>query len=181
MAQRNHEPVELAATIEGEGRPLVLLHGTASSSAMWQPMLAVLAAERRTIAIDLRGHGRSGPWKAGERPSLAAEAASVAARTAGFGGAFDLVGHSYGGAVALRLAMTMPRRISSLTLIEPAAFQILRDRDGVDRELLGRIAAIAEGIQHGAPSTEAAVARFVDYWNGAGFWTTLRADRQRAL
>lgn len=164
----------IAHAVEGEGRPLLLLHGTASSSAMWKPMLPALAARRRTIAPDLRGHGDSDPWPSDASPSLAAEAAAVAAIAVRFGGAFDLVGHSYGGAVALRMAALMPRRIASLTLIEPAAFQLLHGREGVDRQLRDQIAAVAAGV-------DAGVAGFVDYWNGAGFWASLSPNRQAAL
>lgn len=177
MTGTSGKAATLAATSEGEGQTVVLLHGTASSSAIWQPMRAALSAERQTVAVDLRGHGASPGWRAGERPTLAAEAAAVAAIAVRGGGPVHLVGHSYGGAVALRLAATMPQRIASLTLIEPAAFQLLVGRDGKDRALLDQIRAVADALRE----PQSGVAGFVDYWNGDGFWASLRPERQAAL
>lgn len=49
----------LAYARSGSGPPLVLLHGTNSSRAVWDPLLAALTASNDVVAIDLRGHGAS--------------------------------------------------------------------------------------------------------------------------
>ena len=81
-----------------------------------------------------------------------------------------LVGHSYGGAVALNAVRRFPRRVASLTLIEPVAFQLLRDADELDdwRE----VAALAE--QHIALTAQGhdieASRAFITYWMGSAAW-----------
>ena len=50
-----------------------------------------------------------------------------------------IVGHSYGGAVALQFASRHPRHLKSLTLIEPASFHLLRDGDGIDEQAFREI------------------------------------------
>jgi pimeloyl-ACP methyl ester carboxylesterase len=86
------------------------------------------------------------------------------------GQAVHLVGHSYGGTVALNAAWRFPRRVASLTLIEPVAFHLLRRADAPDgwRE----IAALAE--RHlalvGAERDAAAAEAFVSYWTGPKAW-----------
>jgi len=84
-----------------------------------------------------------------------------------------LVGHSWGGAVAIKIAMALPEWVRSLTLIEPAVFHLLRDAQcPADRALFADIAAVA-GIASAAAADghpEAGMARFIDFWNGEDSW-----------
>ena len=95
-------------------------------------------------------------------------------------GPIHLVGHSYGGAVALRFAMQQPERLRSLVLIEPVAFHLLRDEapDPANRHLFGEVTELA-GLVSPAPlpsgDYRCAMARFVDYWNGEGAWLRIEA------
>lgn len=87
----------------GQGRPLVLLHGIGMSHAAWLPVMPLLARERRVIAFDLAGFGRSAPLPAGIVPThenlLAAMAESFAAL--GIQTPVDFAGNSLGGHLAL--------------------------------------------------------------------------------
>lgn len=114
------------------GRPMVLIHGFGASLHSWRKVAPGLAdAGFRVIALDLPGFGYS------ERPAAAAaytpeaQAALVAevldllagvpgsGPGAGLGkGTVDVVGHSFGGGVALALAATSPERVRSLTLVD---------------------------------------------------------------
>ncbi len=101
----------------GEGTPVVLLHGFASDSQSWAPIEAHLK-HRPLIRIDLPGHGKSPKLRIDSFADLV-----KAVRRAFDGLDLDdahLVGHSLGGAVALALADTRPKSLSSLTLIAPA-------------------------------------------------------------
>ncbi len=96
-------------------------------------------------------------------------------------GPIHLVGHSYGGAVALRFAMQQPERLRSLVLIEPVAFHLLRDEspDPANRRLFGEVMEIGgPGVAGPRPSGDyrRAMARFVDYWNGEGAWLRAKPD-----
>jgi len=157
-------------TSTGTGAPVVALHGSASVGAQWRSLSDYLAARFRLIAPDLAGYGRSG--RPAGRMSLAAEAAFLRPVLAEAGEPVHLVGHSFGGAVALALAITMPQAVRSLTLIEPAAFRLLANEDPTDRLLGDEIRSVAADIReaHLGGRPEAAAERFIDYWNGTGAW-----------
>ena len=98
-------------------------------------------------------------------------------------GPIHLVGHSYGGAVALRFAMQQPERLRSLVLIEPVAFHLLRDEapDPANRLPLQRGDGGRRPCVEGrgrAATTGRAMARFVDYWNGEGAWLRTKPELQ---
>lgn len=102
-----------------DGPPVLLLHALASSSASWDVVATKLVKRgRRTIAVDLRGHGRSSraPSYSMEDfwPELVALLDHLGCERA------DVVGHSLGGQVALRLAARRPDRVRRLVLEEPA-------------------------------------------------------------
>ena len=137
---------QIAYHLSGEGIPLVLLHCTGASSAAWDKVSADIGPGFRKLAVDLHGFGDSDPWP-GERPlSLADEAEAVLAAAKVIERPFHLVGHSYGGAVALKLALTAPERIASLTVIEPVSFHLLRDRGEADRRRLKEVSRIAHFV-----------------------------------
>lgn len=120
----------------GEGEPLVLLHGLATTQQIWSLVTAPLAAARRVITLDLPGFGESAPVGDGfdldevtDRVARALAAHHVTAP-------FDLVGHSLGGAVALTLAAHRPKLVRGLVLVAPAGLQ--RRRSRVPGVLLGQ-------------------------------------------
>ncbi|WP_214409042.1 alpha/beta fold hydrolase [Sphaerisporangium fuscum] len=96
---------------------LLLLHGSASSTRSWDPMVPLLTGSHRVIRIDLLGHGRSA------KPADRSYALSDQARRAG--AALDrlgvehaiVVGHSSGGAVATALAEQRPDLVTALAFI----------------------------------------------------------------
>jgi len=108
----------------GYGPPLVMLHGLLGYSFSWRFNLAALGRSRRVLALDQLGVGFS------DRPAgLDCSLRAVAARTAEFidreaPGAFDLLGTSHGGAVAIRVAAEMVERgdgrLRRLILVAPA-------------------------------------------------------------
>jgi pimeloyl-ACP methyl ester carboxylesterase len=107
----------LAHDRTGSGRPLLLLHGTNSSRAIWSPLIADLAVARDVIAVDLPAHGESPPTSM-TPPAWAPEVAALL-------DALDVerpavVGHSAGGWTALELAK-LGRAGSVLALARAAA------------------------------------------------------------
>jgi pyruvate dehydrogenase E2 component (dihydrolipoamide acetyltransferase) len=104
---------------QGDGAPLVLLHGFGADLNAWMFNQPALADGRRVVAIDLPGHGGS----VKEVGAGDAETFTVAVSDALTALAIDrvhLVGHSMGGAIALVLAGKMPQLVASLTLLAPA-------------------------------------------------------------
>ena len=104
----------------GEGQPLVLLHGLATSSVIWAAVVGELSRTRRVVTVDLPGFGRSEP--VGADFELERVASRIAHGLAGHGvtGPYAVVGHSLGGVVAAALAATRPRSVDRLVLVAPA-------------------------------------------------------------
>jgi len=110
----------------GHGPALLLLHGLASSSHIWDLVAPRLARRFRVVAYDQRGHGLSGkPSSSYGFDRLTADAASVI-RTLRLGRPI-VVGHSWGANVALQLAVDRPRMVAGAVLID-GGFLSLRDR-----------------------------------------------------
>lgn len=175
----------------GQGRPLLMLHCSGADRSAWDRVIAAWAkteedASRRILRPEFFGCGGTGRWP-GDRPASLDDMADLAARALRtVAEPVDLIGHSFGGAVALHLARRMPERFRTLTLIEPAAFFVLRDRGAEEQRLLDEIVRVARRIQAGAAmdtehSRQDAMACFVDYWNGAGKWRALPPDARMAL
>jgi pimeloyl-ACP methyl ester carboxylesterase len=101
-------------------RPLLLIHGVTSSAAVWWRIGPALAAtERRVVAVDQAGHGRTGHWKG--HVGFRDNAADIAAftRAAGLTAAdLQVVGHSWGAVTAAALP-AVGLRPASLVLIDP--------------------------------------------------------------
>ena len=158
---------------------VVALHASASSARQWGPLTAAFAHRYRVHAVDLHGHGERSPWRGGDPLSLADEAALVAPIMAREG-EVHLVGHSYGGAVALKLAATYPQRVCSLTVYEPVMFRWLADaRASEVGDVLSVVATIRRHLALGSASD--AGRTFVDFWSGEGAWQAMAAQRQASV
>lgn len=102
--------------------PLLLLHGFMNSRRDWSDVAEVLAAGRRVVACDLRGHGDAAHLGGPAGYSLAALTEEVASFVDAHRLApLDLLGHSLGGVVAMRLALARPSLLRSLVLMNAAA------------------------------------------------------------
>src|SRR5215467_14162992 len=110
----------------GFGTPVLLLHGSASSSAMWTPVINALKSRFRLIAPDLIGYGRTDPWPDGYVFGMDDELRLIEPLIEHQPGGAHVVAHSYGGVVALALAREGRIGVRSLTLIEPVAFHMAR-------------------------------------------------------
>ena len=166
----------LHAIDRGAGDVVVLLHSSGMSSRQWGPLVRALSGTHRVIAPDFVGAGRSPPLPPGAAFTFHDDV-DVVARLVGDVGRFHLVGHSYGGLVALQLALQMPARVRSLALYDPVAFGVLHDAArGADGEMAPVERALADEAIGG---TDAWFQVFVDWWNGAGAWRAL-PEAQRA-
>ncbi len=109
----------------GEGQPLVLIHGLGSSGRDWEFQVAEFSKRYRVITPDLRGHGRSdksaGPY------SMKMFAADTVMLFDALGvESAHVVGLSLGGGVAFQLAVDYPARVKSLVIVNSAPELILR-------------------------------------------------------
>jgi pimeloyl-ACP methyl ester carboxylesterase len=122
-----HGTLHLAVKEEGQGRPILLLHGFGTSGYSWRKIVPALARDHRVITLDLRGFGASDK-PLDEHYSIADQAEAVEA----FIKQEDLkdltvVGHSFGGGVTLALALKLgkerPARIHDLVLLDTIAYR----------------------------------------------------------
>lgn len=111
-------PVTLAATEQGQGPPVVILHGLFGSAQNWASVARQLAARHRVIAADLRNHGASPHAAAMDYPAMAADVAALIEARAG--GRAAVIGHSMGGKVAMWLALTRPALVERLAVVDVA-------------------------------------------------------------
>lgn len=116
-------PLELEFRREGDGPPIVVLHGLFGSSRNWASVSKTLASRFQILSLDLRNHGGS-PWSDGMGyPDMAEDVVAFLDR-AGLESAVVL-GHSMGGKVAMTLALTRPERVDALAVVDiaPAAYR----------------------------------------------------------
>ncbi len=169
-------------TVQGQGPAVVLLHRTLSSKAQWDRLVKSLSPDFRLIAIDLYGYGDAppppaiGPFGLGDEVN---RVTSVLAEVFPGEEPFHLVGHSYGAAVALRLAHQAPEQTRSLCLFEPVAFHLLPENHPELQPILELSRDISRDIAAGRPADGAR--RFIDYWNDEGTFDALPPARQKAF
>src|SRR5437764_6505507 len=102
---------------EAAGLPLVLVHGTGGSWQSWLLNVSELSRDRRVIAVDLPGFGRSEPLP--PNADMADYADAVAALLAALGVERAIVvGHSLGGVVVMRMALRHPRLVAGVVNVD---------------------------------------------------------------
>jgi pimeloyl-ACP methyl ester carboxylesterase len=160
---------------------VVLLHSSASSSRQWESLRELLEARFRVHAIDLHGHGTRASWT-GAQPLSLSDEAELCIPLLDESGPVHVVGHSYGGAVALKLAARYPGRVRSVVAYEPVLFRWLLSADGGHGEA-SDIAAIAASMREElvVHRPDRAAQRFVDFWSGANAWDSLSMPRKQAI
>jgi pimeloyl-ACP methyl ester carboxylesterase len=123
----------------GPDVPVVLIHSLAGNRGQWTPQLTHLRRTRRTVALDLRGHGRSeAPADRRYAPSDYAADVLRAMDACGIGRAV-VVGHSLGGGVAVALAGSAPDRVAGLFFVDPIDDPSRRPLDAAAEAFLRRL------------------------------------------
>ena len=163
----------------GNGENIVCLHSSLASSRQWSGLMEKLQDSYRITAVDLYGYGDSPSWGEIQSFTLDDEVDLIAPVLESLTGPIHLVGHSYGAAVALKVAQQFPQQVASLTLYEPVAFTALfaaADTQSVAHEMLRFKNELLQDVEQGR--TESASRKFIDYWSGVGAWEKF-CDRQQ--
>lgn len=114
-------------------RPALALHCMLASGSYFGPLADRLDGRVDLHGFDMPGHGRSGDWRPGaDDPDYFTAVTRIAASF--IEQPLDLIGHSMGALVALRIAVAAPEAIRSLTLIEPVLFAAARDPNQTARD-----------------------------------------------
>lgn len=140
--------------------PVLLLHSSGLGSAQW---IRLRGVSERVEAPDFSGYGR--PWRG--LPEFAwTDDLAIAEEALQRLGPAHVVGHSYGGFLALQLARRRP--VLSVAAWEPVAFGLLGQR-AVDEQ---------EGFMDRSGGLEAWLRGFLSFWNGPGAWERMSARRR---
>ena len=175
-------PLDLHVREAGAGPGVVCLHANASSSAQWRPLMNLLAPKFHVFAPDLYDAGKGPHWPSDRIIGLRDEAELIEPVLADAGSPVVLVGHSYGGAIALIAALASPGTLRALVLYEPTLFSLLdaekpppNDADGIRAVVADAGAALCAG------NRDAAAERFIDYWMGASSWQRIPEQRKAPI
>ena len=160
---------------------VVLVHCSASGARQWRRLMDDLKADFHVRAVNLFGYGKTPPWSIEAPQTLEDQARLVETVLPTNADSVCLVGHSFGGSVAMKLAARLSGRVASLVLLETNPFYLLRQS--------GRAEAFAEAMElrdcvkkFGAVGDWVTAAeQFADYWGGAGSWQDMPEERRRAF
>ncbi len=182
IARLDGTPPDFAA------RPLpservIALHCSGSGGRQWRALAEAIGPDMELLAPEQYGTASAGHWPGHKAFSLAEEARYIIGLLDAAACPVHLIGHSYGGGVALHAALARPHAVASLSLYEPSAFYLLKAAgDGAARELAeieGVVAAVRHGMATG--DYDAAMRSFIDYWCGSGAWQGMKPDLKAAL
>ena len=148
------------------GEAVVLLHSSGSSPRQWSALAGRIASRLHLgiVAPDLEG-----------TRTLEAEV-DRACRTIPGNAAVHLVGHSYGGAVAVKAALSGRLDVRSLTVYEPSLFALLDDPEA-SAKVVGR--EITRLFETG--EVEASARLYVDYWTATGEFDRMPAEKRERM
>jgi pimeloyl-ACP methyl ester carboxylesterase len=158
----------------GTGDSVVLLHSSGLSGRQWRRLAGALASKGfRAVVPDFTGHGGSAPWPEPQPFNFRQDVAAFVAMLKE-GPPPHVVGHSYGGLVALMAALEAPEAVRSLVLFEPVAFGVLEAPADADAQKQLTEVDVPWGTD--ANGHERWLRGFVDYWGGEGAWAALREE-----
>lgn len=164
---------------DANGPIVVLLHSSQSNTSQWRALIQQLQTDYDIIGIDLLGYGKA-PAVALEQVEAFRFTDEIPRIVQGIKALVDerpvtLIGHSYGGALALKLALEKLLNVQALAVFEPVAFHVLEANEAARQE----IEAIAAQMDANDPVQSTAT--FVDYWNQSGFFAALPAKVQQLM
>jgi pimeloyl-ACP methyl ester carboxylesterase len=165
----------------GQGVPVVLVHCSSASHREWSSLGRQLKGDYRVLAPDLIGYGQSDGWPSDQPFDPHADVNVVIRLLELAGEPAHLLGHSYGGAVALEVARLHPHAVRSLTLVEPVAFHLLRlgGRDKEWHAIARQGRSIALAVSQNDCRKAAAI--FMGFWIGRLRWWLMPAKVKQSI
>ncbi len=155
---------------------VVFMHSGGFTSRQWRRLAEELGSDHEIVNPDLLGYGREPRWPSGtpfhfhrdvERLTAMLDSAPT-----------HLIGHSYGGLLAMQVALAAPAQVRSIAVYEPVTFSVLGPEDAETRASIDTLLAYhldADSVD------EDWLAGFVTWWQGAGAWERLAPETQQAF
>lgn len=167
----------------GSGTPVLAVHGSGLQGQTWQGLMPWLGEDFRLHAPDLYGYGQSEPLPMPQRMTLDDNAGLIGALLCRFDRPVHLIGHGFGGAVALRAALEHPGRIQSMSLYEPLALHLLKPEFGGHAPAQRQMESMAGDMRVACLRGDTADAAriFHDHCHGAGSFDLLPVARWKLL
>jgi pimeloyl-ACP methyl ester carboxylesterase len=163
------------------GPVVMLVHSSVSGARQWRRLMDDLKGTFRLRAVNLFGYGKTPAWPNHAVQSLDDQAMLVESALPANADQIYLVGHSFGGSVAMKTAERLADRVSKLILIETNPFYLLAQAGR--KEAYAEAAELRDCVKKfGAlDQWSTAAARFADYWGAAGTWTGMSPERRTAF
>jgi len=151
----------------GSGQTIVLVPGSCSTGAAWRPVIGEWNGRFRCVTTSLLGYGGTSERRTKDDASIAYEAEILEAVIRKAGGKVHVVGHSFGGGIALIVALRKRVPLASLTIVEAPAIEFLRGVGEYEhyrtfRDMTEAYFAAFEG------GDKEAVATMIDFFGGDG-------------
>ncbi len=164
-------------TVLGHGpRRALAIHCSLAHSGAWKSLAAQMDQDLSITAFDMPGHGRSADWD--DRGDYQDVATQIAATM--LDDSMDLIGHSFGATVALRLAVAYPEKVRSLTMIEPVFFAVVEQDNPEAFAAHKRLVKPFEGALVAGDRVLAAKI-FSEHWGDGRAWESLTQTKRDAL
>ena len=162
---------------KGRGETVLLLHSTAAGNKQWRKLIELLSSSYRVLAPNLYGYGSTSAWSQ-PHPQTLADHVALLERFLVDKPKINIIGHSFGGSVAMMAAKIHKPKVNKLILIEPNPFYLLSNNK--ESEGYKEAVALCDLIkQNGDKGTwNIAAEYFADYWNGTGNWEGMNSERQ---
>ena len=162
---------------DGQGSAVLLIHSTVAGNKQWRKLIEYLSPDYRILAPNLFGYGTTPEWFKNRHQTLI-DQVDLLAEFFEQNESISIVGHSFGGSVAMMAAKKFPEKIKKLILVEPNPFYLLEhhsDHDSYQEAL--NLRDIIKTNAHKETWVQAAE-KFSDYWNGSGTWKQMDGLRR---
>lgn len=156
------------------------LHSSGGSGGQWQALRDYIGSRYDVLTPNLIGYGQS-EYEYGSSLEIEDEVERIAGQLRAVGGRAHLVGHSYGGAVAVHLALWHPELVASVSVYEPVIFSALKAAADQSPEVV-EIEQVADAIASQLDTIHGrwqGARDFINYWADCDAWHSL-ANHQHA-
>ena len=150
---------------KGIGPKVVLFHSSASGAGQWKVLMDHFKDKFHFISVNLIGYGNTTAWDQNKVQTLLDQVKLLEKIPSLSGSRFSIVGHSFGGSVAMKAAKHYFDQVDKLVLVEPNPFYLLRQEKKA--EAFAEVLVLRNKIKTEFNNDwEQAVSFFADYWNG---------------